>query len=177
MATTMLVTYATKYGSTREVAEAFAASLNQQGVPVEIRPTGEVRTLDGYRAVVLGAALYMGRWHKDAHRFLKRHRAALAHLPVAIFALGPLSADEKEWQGSRAQLDRALAQAPWLTPVAVELFGGVIDPAKLHFPFNHIPAGDARDWTAIHAWASKLGVAFHPLPTGNEAGTAVQVER
>ena len=177
MTTTILVTYATKYGSTREAARAIAASLCQPGVQVEILPAREVRTLDGYGAVVLGAALYMGRWHKDALRFLKRHRAALAHRPVAIFALGPLSTDKKEWQGARTQLDRALAQAPWLTPVAIEVFGGVINPAKLHFPFNHIPAGDARDWTAIRGWASELGTVFHPLPTGNEVGTTVPVRR
>ena len=177
MATTILVTYATKYGSTREVGEAIAASLCQQGVQVEILPAREVGTLNGYSAVVLGAALYMGRWHKDAHRFLKRHRTTLSHMPVAIFALGPLSGDEKEWQDSRAQLDRALAQGPWLMPIAIELFGGVINPAKLHFPFNRMPTRDARDWTAIRAWASELGATFHSLPTGNEAGAAGQFVR
>lgn len=175
MVTTILVTYASKYGSTQEVAEAIAETLCQPGVQVEIMPARQVRSLDCYNAIVLGAALYMGRWHKDAHRFLKRHRAALASRPVAIFALGPLSHDEEQWQGARAQLDRALAQFPWLTPVAVELFGGVINPAKLHFPFNNMPAGDARDWNAIHAWASKLGAAFHPAPSGIEAGTAAPV--
>ncbi len=175
MTTTILVTYATKYGSTREVAEAIAETLKQQGAKVEILPARQIRTLGSYSAVVLGAALYMGRWHKDARRFLKRHRAALVHRPVAIFALGPLGHDEKEWQGARAQLDRALAQATWLTPVAVELFGGVINPAKLRFPFNRMPAGDARDWTAIRAWASELGTVFHLLPAGKEAGTAMPV--
>jgi menaquinone-dependent protoporphyrinogen oxidase len=172
MATTVLVTYATKYGSTREVAEAIAATLSAYGLQTEMRPAREVRSLDGYSAVVLGAALYIGRWHKDARRFLKRHRAALSRLPVAIFALGPLSTAEKEWQDARAQLDQTLATASWLAPVAVELFGGAINPAKLRFPFNHMPAGDARDWTAIRAWASELGAAFHPLPARNEVGAA-----
>lgn len=172
MATTVLVTYATKYGSTREVAEAIAATLSAYGLQTEMRSAREVRSLDGYSAVVLGAALYIGRWHKDARRFLKRHRAALSRLPVAIFALGPLSTAEKEWQDARAQLDQTLATASWLAPVAVELFGGVINPAKLRFPFNHMPAGDARDWTAIRAWASELGAAFHPLPVRNEVGAA-----
>jgi menaquinone-dependent protoporphyrinogen oxidase len=172
MATTVLVTYATKYGSTREVAEAIAATLSAYGLQTEMRPAREVRSLDGYSAVVLGAALYIGSWHKDARRFLRRHRAALSRLPVAIFALGPLSTAEKEWQDARAQLDQTLATASWLAPVAVELFGGAITPAKLRFPFNHMPAGDARDWTAIRAWASELGAAFHPLPARNEVGAA-----
>lgn len=75
MAPTILVTYATKYGSTQEAAKAIAGTLCQAGGQVEILPARQVRSLDGYNAVVLGAALYMGRWHEDARHFLKRHRA------------------------------------------------------------------------------------------------------
>ncbi|HEV2583932.1 MAG TPA: flavodoxin domain-containing protein [Ktedonobacteraceae bacterium] len=175
MTTTVLVAYATKYGSTREVAEAIAATLSLEGLEVEIQPAREVRSLDGYGAVVLGAALYMGRWHKDARRFLKRHRAALSQRQVAIFALGPLSAAEEDRRGSREQLDRALAQVPWLTPVEVEMFGGMINPAQLHFPFNHMPAGDARDWKAIRAWASKLAAQLRPQPVLADTSTPALV--
>ncbi len=171
----VLVTYTTRYGSTQEVAEAIAATFREHGLKVEVQPASEVRTLEGYGAVVLGAALYAGQWHQDARRFLKRQRTALSERPIAIFALGPLSSAEKERQGSREQLEHALAKFPWLAPVAVELFGGVINPAKLHFPFNHMPAGDARDWTAIHAWAGKLAATFQrPVPPVNVQAQAVQ---
>jgi len=162
MATTVLVAYATKYGSTQEVAEAIATTLREHGLEVEVRPAREVRSLKGYDSVVLGAALYMGRWHADARHFLKRHRTVLSSLPVAIFALGPLDAAEKQWHDARAQLNQALAKEPWLTPVNVEMFGGVINQAKLHFPFNHLPAGDARDWTAIRSFAEKFAAALQP---------------
>jgi menaquinone-dependent protoporphyrinogen oxidase len=128
-----------------------------------------VRTLEGYRAVVLGAALYIGRWHKDVQRFLSLHQQALTQRPVAIFTLGPTQPDEdeKEWEEVHAQLDRELAKYPWLTPVALELFGGKYDPAKLRFldkllaslpasPLHQMPASDVRDWTAIRAWAREL---------------------
>ena len=164
--TTVLVTYATKYGSTQEVAETVAAVFRENGLQAEVKPTCEVRTLDGFHAVVLGAALYMGRWHKDARGFLKRHRTELSSLPVAIFALGPLTDAEKEQQGSRTQLDHELAKVPWLAPVRIEVFGGVINPAKLHFPFNHMSAGDARDWAVIRAWAGKLVALFQSDPAG-----------
>jgi menaquinone-dependent protoporphyrinogen oxidase len=171
----VLVTYTTRYGSTQEVAEAIAATLRDHGLEVEVQPASEIRTLEGYGTVVLGAALYTGQWHRDARSFLKRHHKALSERPIAIFALGPLSSAEKEWQGSREQLDRALAKFPWLAPVAVELFGGVINPAKLHFPFNHMPAGDARDWTVIHAWADKLAATFQrPVPPVSAQAQAVQ---
>ncbi len=162
MAAFILVAYATKHGSTQEVAEMIAAVLREHAFEVEVQPASEVRALDRYGAVVLGAPLYNGRWHKDASRFLKRHRTALSERPVAIFALGPRSAAEEERRSSRKQLDRALAKASWLAPVAIEIFGGVIDPTKLHFPFNRMPASDARDWTAIRAWASKLAMQVQP---------------
>jgi menaquinone-dependent protoporphyrinogen oxidase len=167
MAATVLVTYATSYGSTQEVAEAIAATLRESGLEVDIQPMGMVRTLVAYRAVVLGAPLYMFHWHKDALRFLSRHRQALCERPVAIFAGGPTgSGDEKEWQEVRAQLDKELGKFPWLTPVAVEIVGGRLDPAKLRFPYSlfrkQMPASDLRDWTAIRAWASSLAAQLQP---------------
>jgi menaquinone-dependent protoporphyrinogen oxidase len=159
MSNTVLVGYATRYGSTQEVAEAVAAAMRESGLAVEVKPVRDVRSLEGYGAVVLGAALYMYRWHKDARRFLSRHREALMERPVALFALGPVHDphDEEEWENSRAQLDKELVKFPWLTPVAVELFGGRFDPQKLGGPIKWFagaePASDARDWEAIRAWA------------------------
>jgi menaquinone-dependent protoporphyrinogen oxidase len=168
MSTSVLVAYATRYGSTQEVAEAVAATLRECGLAVDIQPLREVRTLAGYSAVVLGAPLFMFRWHKDALRFLSRHRQALIERSVAVFALGPVHDpyDEKEWQDSDAQLDKELAKFPWLTPDAVEMFGGKYDPAKLRFPINLFagdePASDLRDWAAIRAWASNLAAKLEP---------------
>jgi menaquinone-dependent protoporphyrinogen oxidase len=165
---TVLVGYATRYGSTQEVAEAVAATLRECGLAVDIQPMRQVRTLAEYSAVVLGASLYMFRWHKDARRFLSRHRKALTERPVAVFALGPTHEpyDEQEWQDSRAQLDKELAKYPWFTPVALEMFGGKYDPTKLRFPLNLLagkePASDIRDWTAIRAWASDLAAKLEP---------------
>jgi menaquinone-dependent protoporphyrinogen oxidase len=167
MSDSILVAYATRYGSTQQVAEQVAATLRERGLEVDLEPVRQVRTLEGYRAVVVGAPLYIGRWLKDARRFLARHREALMERPVAIFTLGPTRADEQEWQGARAQLDQELARFPWLAPIAVELFGGKYDPAKLRFPdsllaslpaspLHQMPASDLRDWAAIRAWASSL---------------------
>jgi menaquinone-dependent protoporphyrinogen oxidase len=156
MAPSVLVAFATKRGSTREVAEAIAATLSESGVEVELRPAAESGDVGRYAGIVLGGPLYTGRWHRDARRFLARRHRELADKRVAIFAVGPLKLDEKQVTGSRRQLDRALAKARGLEPVSVAIFGGVIDPAKLRFPFNRMPAGDARDWDAIRAWAREI---------------------
>jgi menaquinone-dependent protoporphyrinogen oxidase len=158
----ILVAYATRYGSTEEVAEQVAETLRERGLAVDSRPAQDVRSLTEYTAVLLGAALYLYRWHKHARRFLSRHREALMERPVAVFALGPTHDpyDDEEWQDSRAQLDKELAKFPWFTPVAVEMFGGKFDPEQLRFPINILagsePATDMRDWTAIRAWANEL---------------------
>ncbi len=168
MSASILVAYATRYGSTQEVAEAVAATLRERGLAVDIGPMRAVRTLDQYRAIVLGAPLYMFHWHKDALQFLARHRAALTAHPVAIFALGPFHAEEKEFQEVRRQLDKELAKFPWLAPIAIAIFGGKFDPEKLTFPHNLVPAlksmpaSDVRDWTAIRAWTSNLATQFQP---------------
>ena len=168
MSASILVAFATRYGSTQEVAEATAATLREDGTAVDCRPLKEVKTLDGYTAVVVGAPLYMFHWHKDARSFLARHRQALMARPVAVFAMGPLKDEAKDWQDVRAQLEKELAGFPWLAPVAAEVFGGKHDPAKLTFPHNLIPAlkqmpaTDIRDWTAIRAWASDLAAKLAP---------------
>lgn len=156
----VLVAYATKYGSTREVAADVARVLQQQRLETEIRPAREVKELERYSAVVLGGALYMGRLHKDARRLLKRRRRELAALPLAVFALGPGSTKPEEIESARAQLDKALVDLPEIKPVSVAVFGGAVDPSKLRFPFNKMSAFDARDWEAIQAWAEAVAHEF-----------------
>jgi menaquinone-dependent protoporphyrinogen oxidase len=173
METKILMAYASKYGSTQEVAEAVAATLSESGLSVDLQPMRKARTLERYGAVVLGAPLYFGLWHKDALNFLSRNEDILPQRPVAIFALGPNSNDEKEMQGSRAQLDKELAKFPWLAPVVIEVFGGKY-PAKLRLPESLIAglpasplhgmlASDVRDWTAIRAWANSLVQKLQPV--------------
>ena len=152
----ILVAYATKHGSTREVADAVAATLQRRGLAVDTRPADEVDSLDDYDGVVLGGALYTGRLHRDARRFLKTHRSALAGLPLAVFAMGPRTTEADDVAGSRAQLDRALAAVPEVEPVSVAIFGGVLDPEQLRFPFSRMPASDARNWDAILDWAGEV---------------------
>jgi menaquinone-dependent protoporphyrinogen oxidase len=158
--TRILVAYASRHGSTREVADAVAATLRSRGLAVDVMPAGDVGHLRHYAGVVLGGALYTGRLHKDARRFLARHRDALAGRVLAVFALGPRTLAPDDVAASRAQVDRALARGP--KPVSVTVFGGVVQPGRLRFPFNRMPASDARDWTAIAAWASALADRFSP---------------
>lgn len=115
----ILVAFATKAGSTEEVAAAIADALRKLGNTVDLRRARDVgEPVSGWGCVVLGAPIYSGRWHRDAHRFLRRHRGELEYMPVAIFGIGPRSPEQKAWQRSRSQLDRALAKRSWLSPLS-----------------------------------------------------------
>jgi menaquinone-dependent protoporphyrinogen oxidase len=156
----VLVAYASKRGSTREVAEEIGKVLEEHGLEVDSRPAADIGNLDGYTGAVLGGALYMGRLHADARRFLARLGPQLATLPTAVFAMGPGTLEDKDVRRSREQLDRALAAVPELEPVSTAIFGGVVDPAKLRFPFNRSEAVDARDWDEIRSWGGEVAKAF-----------------
>ncbi len=170
MAASILIAYATRYGSTRDVAEAVGARLREQGLSVEVRRAREVQSLDGFTAVVLGTPLYIGSLLREARKFLKRRQAALSRMRVALFVLGPVHGG-KELEDARTQLAANLAKRPWLKPVTTEVFVGKYDPAKLRFPdsllavlpaspLHGVPAHDGRDWPAIRAWADTLPAAL-----------------
>lgn len=145
-----LVAYASRSGSTAEVAEAIADVLRRREFTVMVAPAARVRDQVGdYDLVVLGGALYSGRWHSGAHRFLRRHRRELDGAAVAIFGMGPRRDAEEAWQKSREQLNRALSKRSWLRPVAITVFGGVDPPKKRE-------RRDIRDWAAITAWAEAI---------------------
>jgi len=166
----VLVAYATRYGSTGEVADAVGARLRERGLDADVKSAKKVRSLDGYDAVVFGAPFYLGSMLKEGRKFLEKQRAALQDRPMAIFALGPTSAADDLTQASK-QLDKALEKMPWLEPVAAEMFVGKYDPAKLRFadklvaappasPLHGLEAHDDRDWGAIGEWAANVAATI-----------------
>lgn len=145
----VLVAFATRNGSTGEVAEALAATLRKAGWATDLAPIADRPSVSGRSLVIVGAPLYSGRWMRAARRFLKNNRSALGHTKVAVFGMGPCQATEDAFARSRAQIERALAKLAWLNPVRTAVFGGA-DPPKKN------PRRDARDWGAIENWGIEL---------------------
>ncbi len=122
----------------------------------------DVRSLDGYGAVVFGIPLYMMRLHRDGRRFLAAFRSELPAHPVALFVLGPVHDKEEEFVPPRHQLTKQLAKFALVCAGCPGSLWRPVDPTRLGFPFSllsamrNAPASDARNWTAIHAWAEML---------------------
>lgn len=157
----ILVAYATKHGSTAEIAEAIGKELTAAGLSVEVKEIRNVQSPAGYDAVVIGGPIYMGKVMADVKKFVNRHQEKLAALPVAAFVVGlsPASKDEKEIGNAKKALSDAIDP---LQPVASALFAGSLDPEKLGFIERKMigmvksPTGDFRDWDAIAAWGREL---------------------
>ena len=162
----ILVTYATRSGSTAGVAEAIAKTLAECGAQVEVRPMSEISDLNPYRAVVAGSAIQGQRWLPEAMQFVRYHQAALAQKPFAAFMVCiamSMQGSERYEAGISSWLDplRALVR-----PVSVGLFAGELDFRKMPLTPNTLmmrlpvlfgvwKTGDHRDWVKIRAWAEK----------------------
>ncbi len=157
----ILLTYASKYGSTAEIAKALADSMRSQDLEVEVKPIAEVENLDIYDAVVVGGPMILG-WHRDVMKFLQQHQAILSQMPVAYFVVCvsltrtsdgnvqgvPLYLDPElgkppqvegklKFREKHTTVDKyigpALEKMPEIKPLIIAFFGGVIDNSKLNF--------------------------------------------
>ena len=160
----ILVAYVSRTGTTHDIAEAIGRGLRSSGASVDIANLKDVAVVEGYTAVVVGSPIYMGRIEGDVGTFVARHRDALSKRPVAAFAVGLPSDQEGSTREDGAEKIRA-AIAP-LQPVAVTMFAGRLDTARLSFiqrtmiGFVKAPTGDFRDWDEIAAWARSLVPLF-----------------
>jgi menaquinone-dependent protoporphyrinogen oxidase len=89
MDTQVLAVYATRYGATAEIAEEIGQVLRQAGLRTDVLPVGGISDLTPYKAVVLGSAVYIGQWRKEAVKFLQAHEKMLAERQVRLFSSGP----------------------------------------------------------------------------------------
>jgi len=89
MANRVLVAFATKYGSTAEIGETIGQVLQEAELPAEVRNVKDISDLTPYTAVVLGSAVYMFKWRKEAAKFLQKNEQALSQRPVWLFSSGP----------------------------------------------------------------------------------------
>jgi menaquinone-dependent protoporphyrinogen oxidase len=162
----ILVAYASKCGSTAEIAAAVGSTLAQTGFPVDVISAHLVKDLDSYPIVVLGTALRMEKPIPEMSDFVKKFRTVLQNKTLACFSAGVyMRSDTPENREKTMEfLTTMLSQLP--PPISIGLFGGKVDLQKLS-PFwrllisqdkSLMREGDGRDWTVINAWAEELSV-------------------
>jgi menaquinone-dependent protoporphyrinogen oxidase len=159
----ILVTYASKYGATAEIARKIGDTLSDEGFTVDTLPVMEVKDISDYGAVVLGSAAYIGQWRKEAANFVRKYEAALSEKPLWLFSSGPTG------KGDPVKLLDGWLSPKKLQPVIERIgprdatvFHGIMQMDKMNafekFIVKRIksPMGDFRDWEAISSWAKSI---------------------
>jgi len=164
----VLISYASRCGSTGGVAEAMGQVLCGMGASADIRLVANVNDLSPYHAVIVGSAIRRGKWLPEAVGFVKDNQDILGRLPIAYFVVCLTMRDNTAENRSKvmAYLDPVRKEAPKIQPVAVGLFPGAVNFGKLSFvdtmmlKAKGVSEGDYRDWPAVKAWASDVGPMF-----------------
>jgi menaquinone-dependent protoporphyrinogen oxidase len=154
----VLVTVASKHGSTAAIGEAIAATLKKEGHAVDVLAPPAVRELAPYDAVILGSGVYAGHWIGTAKDFAREHAAELRERPVWLFSSGPLG-DQPVAENEPIDLPKL---KELLAPRGHRVFAGALAREEVGFAERaiislvHAPYGDFRDWEAISSWAREI---------------------
>jgi menaquinone-dependent protoporphyrinogen oxidase len=159
-----LVTAASRYGATGEIAQAIGEVFTERGWDAVVVTPEQVQGIDSFDAVVLGSAVYAGHWLKPARELVDRSRKALAARPVWLFSSGPIGDPPKPeedpvniadiMQATKARGHRVFAGK--LVKKQLSFFDRAIAAAL------RVPEGDFRDWKEIKAWAAEIADAQRP---------------
>jgi menaquinone-dependent protoporphyrinogen oxidase len=166
----VLITYASKHGATKGIAERIAATLRQRGQDVVVQPVAAAVDLQPYDAFVIGSAVYMGSLMKEATTFVRRNRVVLAERPVWLFSSGPTGDTPPPEPKEIAEFLAAIR------PRDHRVFGGALNRQGLSFPERIIvkgvkaPLGDFRDWDEIDTWAQHIADTLAPAATARQRG-------
>ncbi len=167
MSNRILVTYASRAGSTAEVAETIGKTLSEGGMQVDVIPMTEVKDLSPYQSVVAGSAIRGSKWLPEAVQFIQTHRATLAQKRFAMFTVCITMAMKNAENHQAGVMGWVAPVRAMVNPLSEGLFAGMLDFNKLPFNWNTLmlrltvalgifPRGDHRDWTAIRTWAESL---------------------
>lgn len=173
----LLVASASKHGSTHEIALAIADALRAGGHEVDARLiTDEFEPdLASYDAVILGSAVYFGRWMAEARQFVEGHREALSARPTWLFSSGPLGPEGDLMPVDPVQLVEIINA---IGARGHQAFDGSLWPDQLGIgewltiKVIQAPTGDYRDWPAIRAWANEINAALTAYPAASAPAVA-----
>ncbi len=158
----ILVSTASKHGSTAEIGREIAGVLTEAGLEVDVVAPDGVKSLDGYDAVVLGSAIYVGQWLAPARDLVERLADELTARPVWLFSSGPIGDPPKPEEDPDE-----IAELLEITHARAHVtFAGKVDRSELGLGEKVIvaavrtPEGDFRPWADVRAWATGIAEAL-----------------
>jgi menaquinone-dependent protoporphyrinogen oxidase len=170
----VLLAAASKHGGTWEITESIGRTLRDNGLDVDlVRLAAHPGRTDrpdpaDYAAVVLGSAVYGGKWLAPAREFIAEELAALNSRPVWAFSSGPIGSPSGP---ETADVSHVLGIVGAANPVEHRVFGGRLDHRELGLAERimvravRAPDSDDRDWDVISAWAVEIARALAARPT------------
>ena len=161
----VLVCVASKHGATDGIGRAIADKLRAEHIEVDVIPPVAEPTIESYDAVVMGSAVYMGRWLGEGRDFVTAHSEQLSKLPVWLFSSGPIT--DRADPADSANGDQLLAA---IHGREHRLFAGRLDKDGLGWTERAIvrmvnsPWGDYRPWDEIETWAESIANELTAVP-------------
>jgi menaquinone-dependent protoporphyrinogen oxidase len=158
----VLVAAASRYGGTAGIAEAIGRRLEDDRLDVDVLSLDEVEDVAGYDALVLGSAVYAGRWMRPARRFVDENAAGIVSKETWLFSSGPIG-DPPKPEGDAVKLGDLVSKTG---AHEHRVFAGKLDKSRMTFSDRAIvtavrsPEGDFRDWEEIAEWADHIAEAL-----------------
>lgn len=164
----VLVTYASEFGTTGEVAQAVAGRFCRVGATTDTKRIRDVGDLSTYDAIVIGGAIQYDNWMSEARDFVTSNEDTLSTIPVAyFFTCGTLSdTTPKAVDKANGYANKLETVSQRVNPTSIGQFAGVLDFSRMNlrtriglWPFFKIMGaseGDYRDWTSINTWSDSI---------------------
>ncbi|MHA1941153.1 MAG: flavodoxin domain-containing protein [Candidatus Hodarchaeales archaeon] len=180
----VLVGYASRFGSTAEIAHEITDVLSQMGLTVELvdlKQKSNTIDINSYNGIIIGSGIKMGRWTKDALKFLKYCGKKIHNTPLAVFVSSGKASNPETYRQSKKKYLLNILEKYHLDPsspkILIEAFGGVFDFSSSSrysslekkilqriaisnssgFVVRDGKLNDFRNWQAIREWATEFG--------------------
>lgn len=168
----VLITAASKHGSTTEIAWAIRGHLIDAGMQAVVIHPDEITELSGYDALIVGSAVYAGHWLAPAEQLVERLRSQLGDVPVWLFSSGPVGDSPVPAEHDAVDVSAVVAATGARDH---RLFSGRINMAALGLAERamvralRVPEGDFRDWPAVATWSRQIASALREVAQTAEA--------
>lgn len=167
----ILVTYASRTGTTAGIADAIGKALIENGATVDVLPMKDVRDIEQYKFIVAGSAIQAAKWLPEALEFLEANKNSLNKKPFAAFQVCMTLA----MPGAEKYRDHVSGfmepVRKMVKPVKEGLFAGKLELKNIKSFSDRLKfrisvwmgvwkEGDHRNWDEINRWALDLKSAL-----------------